>query len=370
MRSVEESRPCPGLSVPVVTILDEGGSLLESDQRALVRFVVQEGAGADVVFAAGTTGEWDRVDNRVRQQVIRVCAEEVAKTNVRLGPDPGRPVEAWAGITAPTAEETLANLEVSIDHGAHAVVLAPLSIRGLDDPVRFVNRDIADLLDQKRRRVPLYLYDNADIAVDPKVQHLSTSQVQALSRLDFVRGIKVSARRRVLGNYIKAASSFCERGEFGIYVGDAMQIFQIFRPREGVFGKLSWSWQRWRLSGGLPIGVVSGPGNVLPREWARAWQVCRAGDASRMQAVRRVLDAYHAATMTPDGMKMIACLKRSLVALGVTSSAAVAEGTPGLTSEEAERYDAAFEEVRELARERIGGPWLSVLGEADGGMLS
>ena len=62
----------------------------------------------------------------------------------------------------------------------------------------------------------VYLYDNADIAVDPKVPHIRTRQVKALSRLDFVRGIKVSAPRKVLGNYTKAAASFRERGEFGV----------------------------------------------------------------------------------------------------------------------------------------------------------
>jgi len=363
LRSVEESRPCPGLSVPVVTILDEEGGLLESDQRALVRFVVQDGYGADVVFAAGTTGEWDRVPNAVRQQVTQICTEEVAKANVSLGPDQGRSVEAWAGITSHSPEETLENLEFAIDHGADAVVLAPLSIRDLDDPVRFVTRDIADLLDLKRRRVPLYLYDNADIAVDPKVQHIRTFQVKALSRLDFVRGIKVSARRKVLGNYIKAASSFRERGEFGIYVGDAMLIFQIFRPRTGWLGSLSWRYQRWRLSGGMPIGVVAGPGNALPREWARAWQVCRAGDAERMDQVKRVLDAYCNATRGAGGHRSIACLKRSLLQLGVVSSAAVAPGTPRLDGLEAERYDAAFAGVRELSRELVGEPWLTHVSE-------
>ena len=52
IRSVEESRPRPGLSVPVLTILDEEGGLLEEDQRALVRHVVQDGQGADIVFSA------------------------------------------------------------------------------------------------------------------------------------------------------------------------------------------------------------------------------------------------------------------------------------------------------------------------------
>ena len=61
LRSVEETHPRKGLSVPVVTVLDERGALIEADQRALVRYVIQDGYGADVIFAAGTTGEWDRV---------------------------------------------------------------------------------------------------------------------------------------------------------------------------------------------------------------------------------------------------------------------------------------------------------------------
>ena len=64
MRSVEDTRPRRGLSVPVVTVLDRSGELLEDDQRRLVRYVIQDGYGADIVFAAGTTGEWDRLAER------------------------------------------------------------------------------------------------------------------------------------------------------------------------------------------------------------------------------------------------------------------------------------------------------------------
>ena len=92
-------------------------------------------------------------------------------------------------MTAPTPEETLENLDFAIACGADAAVLAPLSIQGVDDPVRFVARDISDLLDARPRRIPVYLYDNADIAVDPRVLHIRTRQVKAMSRLDFVRGI-------------------------------------------------------------------------------------------------------------------------------------------------------------------------------------
>jgi dihydrodipicolinate synthase/N-acetylneuraminate lyase len=356
LRSLEDIRPRHGLSVPVVTVLDGSGRLLEDEQRAVVRHVVQDGFGADIVFAAGTTGEWHRLANPLRQQVIRVCAEEVAKLNATL-PAGARPVEAWAGITAHTPEETLENLRFAAVSGSDAAVLAPLSIRGLRDPVRFVAREVADLLDGLPRRIPVYLYDNADIAADPKVPHIRTRQVKALSRLDFVRGIKVSAPRKVMGNYTKAAASFNERGEFGLYVGDALQIFEIFRPRAGVLGTLAEHWQRWRLRGGLPIGVVAGPANALPREWARAWQVCRAGDGERMERVRRVLLAFRDGTHATGGKRAVACLKRALLRDGVIRSDAVADGTPALARPDAERFDEVWGRVRALAAEYLEPTW-------------
>jgi len=358
VHSLEDIRPRPGLSVPVVTVLDEEGALVEADQRALVRHVVQDGYGADILFAAGTTGEWDRIANGVRQQVIRVCTEELAKLNAER-PSAGRPVESWAGITAHTPEETLENLAFAAAAGADAAVLAPLSVRGLADPVRFVARDVADLLDALPRRIPVYLYDNADIAVDPKVPHIRTRQVKAMSRLDFVRGIKVTAPRKVMGNYTKAAAGFRERGEFGIYVGDAMQIFDIFRPRSGVLGTAAEHWQRFRLRGGLPIGVVAGPANALPREWARAWQLCRSGDGERMEQVRRVLEAFRAGTRAAGGKRSIACLKRALLHQGVVTSDVVAEGTPALARPDAERFDEVYEEVHALARELLVPTWVT-----------
>ena len=359
IRSVEESRPKPGLSVPVLTILDEEAGLLEEDQRAVVRHVVQDGAGADIIFSAGTTGEWAMVDNDTRQAVIRVCAAEVAKLNVPLATGDGRGVESWAGVTAPTARETLENLEFAIGCGVDAAVLAPLSIQGVEDPVRFVLRDVADLLDARSRRIPIYLYDNADIAIDPKIPHIRTKQVKAMSRLDFIRGIKVSASRKVLGNYTRAAKSFKDRGEFGIYVGNAKLIFDLYRPYHGFFGPVREHWDRWRLSGGLPVGVVSGPANALPREWAWAWQVCRAGDEERMSRAQRVVDAFRDRTFAAGGRRTLACLKRALYREGVISSPCVAPGTPQLTSIDAERFDEAFAEVKAVAASEIGEPWLT-----------
>jgi len=191
------------------------------------------------------------------------------------------------------------------------------------------------------------------------VPHIRTRQVKALSRLDFVRGIKVSAPRKVMGNYTRAAASFNERGEFGIYVGDALQIFELFRPRTGVLGTLAEHWQRRRLRGGLPIGVVAGPANALPREWARAWQVCRAGDAERMANVQRVLETFRDGTRAAGGKRAVACLKRALVRLGVIRSEVVAEGTPALARPDAERFDEIFERVRALAAELLEPTWVT-----------
>jgi dihydrodipicolinate synthase/N-acetylneuraminate lyase len=205
----------------------------------------------------------------------------------------------------------------------------------------------------------VYLYDNADIAVDPRVPHIRTRQVKAMSRHDFVRGIKVSASKKVLGNYTKAAASFCERGDFGIYVGNAMLIFDLFRPRPGILGAVAEHWNRRRLRGSLPVGVVAGPANAMPREWARAWQVSRSGDGERMDRARTVAQAFAESCRTPAGKRSIACLKRALYRLGVIASDAVVAGTPSLAPEHAAGFDAAFEAVRRQAREGLGALWVS-----------
>jgi dihydrodipicolinate synthase/N-acetylneuraminate lyase len=325
----------------VVTVLDERGDVVEGDQRALVRWVIQGGWGADVVFAAGTTGEWDRLHNSARQRVVQVCSEEVAKENARRGPASGRPVEAWAGVTAPTARETLDNLEFAIFAGADAAVLAPLSISGIEDPVRFVARDVADLLDARERRLPIFLYDNADISAGD-VQHLRTRWVKQLSRLDFVRGIKVSAPPRRLGHYTKAARQFRDRGAFGIYVGDAMHILEMMRPHTGFWGALREHWNRFLLHDLLPAGVVSGPANFLPREWQRAWQVAGAGDVERMDELAGIFHAFAASYRFASGKRSLAALKRGLRLRGVLSCDAVARGTPDFTADEGARFDAAI----------------------------
>src|ERR1700682_2053429 len=76
VKRVARYRPGAGLSVPIVTVLDSAGHVLQADRRALVRYAIQDGAGADIIFAAGTTGEWNRIDSARRQLVARIAVEE------------------------------------------------------------------------------------------------------------------------------------------------------------------------------------------------------------------------------------------------------------------------------------------------------
>jgi dihydrodipicolinate synthase/N-acetylneuraminate lyase len=119
-------------------------------------------------------------------------------------------------------------------------------------------------------------------------------------------------------------------------------------------------YNRYRLRGAIPIGVVSGPANALPREWARAWQLARAGDAERMDQVQEVLEAFQCSALETGGTHLVACLKRALRALGVIRSDAVARGTPALSESEGQRFEDGFRAARALAEERIGAPWVSV----------
>jgi dihydrodipicolinate synthase/N-acetylneuraminate lyase len=351
VRTLESWTPRRGVSIPCISVLDPGGGVLEEDQRRLTRYLIQGGCGADILFAMGTTGEWNRLAAAARHRVIQLVVEEVRKTERPLGAAApglraeeaaGPPVEAWVGITAPSRRETLDTLALALDLGADACVIAPLAIADVDDPVRFLQRDVADLLDTRERRLPVFLYDNADIAAG-RESRLRTRQVKALSRLDFVRGIKVSAPPRRLGHYTLAARQFRDLGPFAIYVGNAPYIFRMMRPRSGWAGSLVEHWNRFRVRDMLPAGVVAGPANLFPREWQRAWRVSCAGDVERMDEMQHWLERFRAVCTFPGGRRTNPCVKRGLLRLGVISSDAMAPGNRGLEAAEADSFDTAFE---------------------------
>jgi dihydrodipicolinate synthase/N-acetylneuraminate lyase len=358
VKTLESWKPRRGLSIPCVTALGADGRILDEDQRRLVRFLIQRGRGASIVFAMGTTGEWNRLGPAQRRHVIQLVVEEVRKS----GGEPASgsaEVEAWVGVSAPTRRETLELVDFALEVGADAAVLAPLAIHDAEDPVRFISRDVQDLLDSRGVRIPLFLYDNDEISAAPGRQ-LRTREVKALSRLDFVRGIKVSASPRRLGHYTKAASHFRQLGDFAIYVGNALHVLEMMRPRpQGVWGTLAERWNRFLLHDSLPAGVVSGPANLWPAEWRFAWQVSCAGDVERMDALRGWFERFRDSYRLPGGSRTIAALKRGLHRLGVLSSDAVAPGTPAFSPEQAERFDRAFEALCSARAELVPSWWRS-----------
>ena len=398
--------PKPGLNVPVITVLDDSGRAIADEQRRVIRHVVQNGYGADVIFGVGTTGEWNRLANAERQRIMEVEVDEVRRINAEwrgsriedrgsriedrsedaildLRPsildlrssilDPRsairnpQSVEAWVGVNGATRAEILANLDAAIHLGADAAVIAPLAIEDLDerDIVRFFQRDIAGLLEASRSALPIFLYDNADINAPGQPPHIRTRVVKHLSRLPWLRGVKVSAPRRVIGNYTKAALHYKRPGEFGIYIGNAMLIFEMYRPSHGLLGRLREGWRDHLLHDTPPIGVVSGPANCMPREWQKAWRVCWAGDGELTSVYQNLCSRFEEICgFDEDGrrvMKMIACIKCALEVDGVISIAAVGRGTKELSNEQKKFFSENYSALRHYARKRVDVNWRTVV---------
>lgn len=364
-----------GLNVPAVTIVDETGRVLAEEQRRLFRHLAQNGYGADEIFGVGTTGEWNRLSNAERQRVMEIEVEEVRRINAEIAADNPQLIEAWVGVNGKTRSEILSNLDLAIQLSVDAAVIAPLAIEDLkeQDIVRFFQRDITNLLESALppgRELPVFLYDNADIAAAGQPPHIRTQIVKHLSRLPWVRGIKVSASRRVIGNYTKAALHYKQPGEFGIYIGNAMLIFEMYRPSHTLFDRLREGWRDYLLSDAAPIGVISGPGNCMPREWQKAWRVAWAGDEQLTDVYQDVCERFESICAFDEGgqgvKKTIACVKAALEVDGVIASSAVCQGTKGLTAEQKRIFKDRYQELREFVKGKIDPLWQTTNAKAAG----
>jgi dihydrodipicolinate synthase/N-acetylneuraminate lyase len=361
--STDAYKPRHGLSIPAITVLDDHGSVIEEEQRRVFRHLAQDGRGADIIFGIGTTGEWNRISNDERRRLLWIQTDEYRRINQDFAQRDLRPVESWVGVTSASRRETLSNLESALEARADAAVIAPLSISDLSDVVGFFQKDVSDLFDHRGCSIPVFLYDNADIAVDPRIPHLHTRDVKQLSRLSFISGLKVSASRRVLGNYTKGAGHFKNRSEFGIYIGNAMLMFQVFDFDPGFVGRVREYWNRYLLHNELPIGVVSGPANLFPREWQRAWRACYAGDERLMSIYRSGFDEFGKSCQFRNQNrsvdKTIACLKAGLKLDGVITSDQVAAGTPSLDSTERAEFAQRYSRIKESLANSTDGIWIS-----------
>ena len=359
-----------GLNVPAVTIVDEAGRVIEKEQRRVFRHLVQNGHGADVIFGVGTTGEWNRLTNSERLRVMKIQIDEVQQINSELSKANPQSairnpqlVESWLGVNGKTRAEILENLDAAIQLGADAAVIAPLAIEDLPeaDIVRFFQRDLTDLLEAHNSDLPVFLYDNADIAASGQPPHIRTHIVKHLSRLPWIRGLKVSASRRVLGNYTRAALHYKQPGEFGIYVGNAVLIFELYRPSHSLLDRLREGWRDYLLSDTPPIGVISGPGNCMPREWQKAWRVCWAGDEDLTDVYHDICQRFESICAFEENgqrvKKTIACVKYAMEIDGAISISNVVAGTKALTAEQRAVFKDRYLALRDYVKQSVNPLW-------------
>lgn len=345
-----------GLNVPIITVLDNAGEIIEADQRRVIRHVIQDGSGgADSLFLSGTTGEFDKITKRQRQRILEIGCEEVHAFNQRLRRGLA-PVEAWAGVTAPSVAETLENLELAVQLEADMAVVAPMAINnlGIDQIEPFFKREIAPLLDSAS--LTIALYDNPDIASrSAAARHIPLRIVEKLNELPFVVCLKASTSRDVLQDHLRVSLTSSAPDPFKIYVGNAPLIleYEEIQRAAGVRG------------GRLALaGVVSGPANLLPREWRAAWQAVVDRDAEQLarygKAFSRFDEICSFGRGTQRAPKGVAAIKRAMFTRGVISSPRVAPRTPALTDDEARRFDADFDDFLEDLKGSVGCPSLSV----------
>jgi dihydrodipicolinate synthase/N-acetylneuraminate lyase len=334
-----------GLAVPLLTVLDARGRLIEADQRRLVDHVLQAGHGAGIVFVMGTTGEWNRVDAATRHATIAVSIDAVARANA--SPPLASSGRAWVGVTAPDVDGTLACLDFALQQGADALVLAPLAIAGLPDPIRFVCDEVAPRL-SAHGDTPLYLYDNAEIAVDPARPLLDREALVRLAALECVHGIKISAPRATVET---AMANLAEVGAsahpFAVYIGYASMIFDVARSSGALGRGIGAEGAAIRLA-----GLVPGAANVLPRAWRLAWEACWAGDHEAMDRLDALVDSFRAISFVGDRRPIVATLKRALLLEGVIGDASVAAGTEALHADEIAEFDRGYAAVRARINER------------------
>ena len=99
-----------GLSIPLLTALDDKGRFDAASQEKLLRFALggEAGAGAQALFSNGTSGEWHRLPTEVNHQVAQTIQYGLSGSGVPL----------WMGSSAKSAAGVLGNLEHALKIGA------------------------------------------------------------------------------------------------------------------------------------------------------------------------------------------------------------------------------------------------------------
>ena len=102
-------------------------------------------------------------------RLVRLVYDHLQSANPVLSEKGHNRITLWAGVMGDNPEETLSNLEFALNLGVDAGIIAPLYFLKSTDMFDFFKKDVLMLMDRNQRHIPVFLYDNADIAIDPLI---------------------------------------------------------------------------------------------------------------------------------------------------------------------------------------------------------
>lgn len=312
------AQPCPkrGVIPPLVTPLTRSGALDSAALRRIVERIIQ--AGADGVFALGTTGEAVSLSRAMRFETVRRVCEAV---NER--------VPVLVGVTDTSLEEAIGLAVHARQCGAAGAVAAPPFYYPLSQDELFgFMRSLAEA-----SPVPVFLYNFPGMT---KVS-FELDTLKRLARVPNVAGLKDSSGDLV---YFRAAiEAVADVDGFAVFMG----------PEE-------------MMAAGLHLGAaggVTGGANLFPELFVGLYRAVvegRAEDERRLQA--RVMEiSANIYELGGYGSGFLRSMKAALSVCGLCENVLA---PPHLPLDEAQcgRVRARLEEMGLLAPEGEPAPRL------------
>lgn len=242
------TRPFSGIIPPVITPLTDRDTLDQAGLERLIEHLISGGVRG--LFILGTTGEAPSLGYRLRRELIeRTCKLTAGRVPVLVG------------ITDTAFVESVGVARHAAECGAAAVVLStPYYFpAGQTELLGYVQNLLPQL------PLPLVLYN-------------MPSLTKVWFELDTLK--KLTDQERIVG--IKDSS-----GDLKYF--ESLMSLRAARPDWSIMiGPEAMLPQAMKLGGD---GGVTGGGNAYPRLFVECYQACVAGDAARIAAASRAIDA-------------------------------------------------------------------------------
>ncbi|WP_439488343.1 dihydrodipicolinate synthase family protein [Algoriphagus sp.] len=240
------NKPLKGIVPPMVTPLNDDGSLDSASVKKLIEHLIS--GGVHGIFILGTTGEFSGLSYQTRRNLITQTCKQVA----------GR-VPVLVGITDVSIEESIALAEFSVKAGAYATVVAPPFYNNIDQEE--LTRYYLELADEIS--IPLFLYN-------------MPSHTKLTIELDTV--IKLSSHERIIGLKDSSANAvyfqslchaFRDQPNFVLMVGPEEMMAETV------------------LLGGY--GGVCGGANLFPKLYVELYEAAVARDFEKIKSCQNIV---------------------------------------------------------------------------------